>query len=77
MGCVHPFGELANYVLHVLFVASMHALPGTIPVCVFKSCPDSRMLEDARHVPSDLAVNSLLESLNSQEVDNPECVTSL
>jgi len=29
-------------------------------MCVFKSCLDSRVLEDARHVPSDLAVKSFL-----------------
>ena len=64
MGCVHLFGMLAvdlgssymvnNFVIHVLFVA-------TIPVCV-SSIPvlTTECWEDARHVPSDLAVESLL-----------------
>jgi len=59
--CVHPSGKLAIYVLHVLFVATMHAVCLILKryVCLQVL---SRVLEDARHVPSDLAVKSFVST---------------
>jgi len=45
---------------HVLLVAAMLSAWYYTGMCVLKSCLDSRLLEDARHVPSDLAVKPLI-----------------
>ena len=70
LDCVlHPSGKRADskstyitYVLHVLFVATINAvcLMLSRDVCLQVLSWHSRVLEDARHVPSDLAIKSLL-----------------
>jgi hypothetical protein len=69
LNCVHPSGKRADSrstnitnVLHVLFVATVNAvcLMLSRDVCLQVLSWHSRVLEDARHVPSDLAIKSLL-----------------
>jgi len=69
LNCVHPSGKRADSkstditnVLHVLFVATINAvcLMLSRDVCLQVLSWHSRVLEDARHVPSDLAIKSLL-----------------
>jgi hypothetical protein len=69
LDCVHPSGKHAdsrstyiNNVLHMLFVATINAvcLMLSRDVCLQVLSWHSSVLEDARHVPSDFAIKSLL-----------------